>query len=1662
MGRGVMFRNFSNSSEDKLIKYVNNAGRKAKWNDANFISRISEAQKKIKKLHITYYLTDFQNYRSSIVAAHDDTVKKIKNIFKEERAHDAEYGKLCKKNLYQYEKSLYDNMKAVHKLLDTGAGGFDFCDSKVKKVEEIQADLEKNQSKWDDFKSTVYAVGSEIAKYKESILGTNPQNVILAGDPVNMATGNYVYDKEDLKISGDIPLVFHRYYNSQDNFVGCLGRGFRHNFDIRLYVKGQEAFITMPNGSRENFLKNEEGKFFSTTFSDIILQYKEDSTKYEANLSTGITYVFDEAGYIIRSEDQNHKGITYFYDENGMLERVENDYRDVIFFEYEGNRLHSVRTSSDCTLEMLYKGEQLDTVIMPNGTRYYYRYSENNKIVEIKNARDIITVHNEYDQEGRIIKQSFVDGSVMYYEYEEDELIFTDRNGSKICYVHDELFRNTDVIYDDGTSEHFEYDERNQKILSKDRNGNVTRYRYDNRGNLIQIINAMGQRSAAEYDENDNLLVFKENRVDIIRNCYDKNGNIITTTDAEGNTSRFEYNEGGNLISVEDAEGNVRKLSYDEKGNIVEIINPDGFRYQYVYDEKNRVIKTIDANGNETNYGYDIDDQIIEVTNAVGDRAYYAYNASGKVTSMVDFDGYKISVDYNDLNKEKCVIDKEGNQTSFEYDAMWNIEKMIRPDGSSICYKYDLNNRLERLTMPNGSVTNYQYDGNGNLLYETDALGKTVSYTYDALGRRTSITDQEGNSIKLSYDAEGNLMTILDPLGNVTSYKYDKIGNCLEETNVLGETVHYQYDKVGNVIMVSYPSGVSEKRRYLNGHLSKVERNNGESVEVYYDGNGNVISEKNGLGEQIRYVYDQLNRLVKVIWNSGAEREIEYDKVGNVTSVIDENGGITRYQYSPNGNLSCVIDANGNRAEYSYDVLGNLVEAKQIAENDIQTTLYEWDSNSQVTKVTDPLGFSETYEYDALGRIISKIDKEKNQTVYQYNSVGDITRILYGDGKEVEFSYDALRHLREMKDWNGLTQIENDPLGRAISVVDVNGQKVQYEWGYEGQKKKMIYPDGKEAVYHYTEQGMLKELITPNGKISYDYDEIGRVGGKTYSNGAKTTYEYNKVGYIENIVHKGKDFEETYHYEYDKAGNKILALKHRPFVEADSGTFQYRYDALNQLIEVSKDGQLLREYKYDAFGNRIKKVSHDETISEIRYTYNKNNQLVQEEEGSILKKYSYDRRGNIQTVMAGQDLIQRFCFDARGVLKEIEDNTNGLGRKASFEYNGLGKRVMQVVTGSQNPEEQIMYTLDLTRQYHNLLAETDLVNQESHSSTYYYDFNVVEMEKDTQKAYFMQDELGSVLNVLSEDGLVMENYAYDEFGMEYGNVIDARNRFQNFGYTGYQKEVVGNLYFAQARRYDASQGRFISEDIVRGFVENPTSLNHYVYCRNRVFCYVDPDGNICHILAGAIVGAIVGGGWEVVSQLTDDKDGFDGGSFVGAIVGGAVTGGITAAWPAAATPGVAATISTVAGGTVERLVKGLIHHDSAHAIILDVGVGAVTDVAFSGFGDMIAKTPAVKGFTDCFNMTNMGKKVSKANRYYNSVITRAQNHHTKVHMGTIINGVVSKGGKKITKEVSKYIFNMTYTGGIDIKKDIKSRTKDFIEENIHIQQYSKVTYVCVA
>ena len=83
---------------------------------------------------------------------------------------------------------------------------------------------------------------------------------------------------------------------------------------------------------------------------------------------------------------------------------------------------------------------------------------------------------------------------------------------------------------------------------------------------------------------------------------------------------------------------------------------------------------------------------------------------------------------------------------------------------------------------------------------------------------------------------------------------------------------------------------------------------------------------------------------------------------------------------------------------------------------------------------------------------------------------------------------------------------------------------------------------------------------------------------------------------------------------------------------------------------------------------------------------------------------------------------------------------------------------------------------------------------------------------------------------------------------------------------------MAGTYYAQAREYQPSIGRFNSEDIIGGFILFPDTLNHYIYCWNNSLLYIDNDGEFPTIAIGAGIGALIGGIGSVISDVSKGKE----------------------------------------------------------------------------------------------------------------------------------------------------------------------------------------------
>ena len=1322
--------------------------------------------------------------------------------------------------------------------------------------------FEEVQARWN--KVTENAA-TAVEKLMANIKGAETICHAFSKDPVNLSTGNFIYDRTDLEVGGREPFVFRRFYNAINGREGVLGKDWNHNYEVHLEFTDGEAVLLREDGKEERFFW-EKDRYLSLFASEGTLEKAEDGYTYRTREQK--VYRFDREGMCLETETLLGGRVTFTYETEApfRLVKAEKDTGEFFAFSYGADgMLERVEDHTGRCLSYQYQGGLLKEVRLPDGNTFRYGYTPQGKLEQVENQRGIVTVENFFDEEHRTTLQKFPDGTQMSYVYDAEKktVELTERNGSRVTYVHDDKYRDVKHIHSNG-EERFAYNQNNQKTLYVDRLGNKTQYAYDPAGNLVRVIDALGNKTEILYGKKNQPTGIKINGKDKLCGEYDAQGRLVKTRDALGNEVEITYTASGWPQTIQQADKSRISLSYDAKGNITAIEDALGNVTRYAYDALNRMVESTDGKGNVTKYAYDMMGNVTCVENAEGNRQSYEYNASGKVTKVTDFDGASIQREYNVLNRPSKIIDKEGRETLLTYDSMWNLARVTASDGARTTYLYNEENLLSRIKYADGAVVRYTYDANGNRIGEEDENGAKTTFVYDALGRAVEVTGEEGLHYAYRYDGEGNLIEAEDALGNTVSMEYDGNGNLVKETNALGESRHYTYTPLGDVESITDEAGRTTCYQYQKGGLlEKIQYSDGTEEAFTYDANGNLETHTLATGFVLRYGYDSMDRITEITGSEGEKKSYTYDALGNVTSMTDGEGNTTRYAYTLSGQLAKVTDALGNETQYRYDACDRLIEICQYGEKAdqefleaeernrrgrrCQVTRYHRDIRGQITEVTDAMGQKETYTYDKKGQLLGKLDKEGYLTKYAYTKQGDLSGIQYADGREVKLSYNPLRQLTEIQDWLGSTKITPDALGRAEKVQYPDGREVSYTYGKAGERRSLTYPDGKTVFYGYDEQFRLSELKEGDSIITYGYDPVGRLCEKQFPNGTKTTYRYDRKDQVTELVHRDKEgILDRYTYLYDLLGNKTGITKERRGLEQESGSYTYGYDALGRLSEIQKDGKVQTQYGYDAFGNRIWKEESRERTS---YQYNDLNQMVSERQGEIRKEYGYDKRGNLTSILENGTWKKQYVY---GAINRLEEAVDAAGKQARYQYNGLGHRVgkQEGVLPKEKLEKldpqsrigmeignsrQITYTLDLTRQYYNLLERTE----ENRSQRYFWDGNVAVYEENGERNYYLQDELGSPLRIEDSAGNLRESYGYGAFGED---LYQNQGEIQPFGYTGYQRDEIAGTYYAQAREYLAENGRFAGQDLIVGFMDLPFSMNRYSYCFNAPMVLVDLDG----------------------------------------------------------------------------------------------------------------------------------------------------------------------------------------------------------------------------
>jgi RHS repeat-associated protein len=111
--------------------------------------------------------------------------------------------------------------------------------------------------------------------------------------------------------------------------------------------------------------------------------------------------------------------------------------------------------------------------------------------------------------------------------------------------------------------------------------------------------------------------------------------------------------------------------------------------------------------------------------------------------------------------------------------------------------------------------------------------------------------------------------------------------------------------------------------------------------------------------------------------------------------------------------------------------------------------------------------------------------------------------------------------------------------------------------------------------------------------------------------------------------------------------------------------------------------------------------------------------------------------------------------------------------------------------------------------------------------------------------YLLDDALGSIRDVTTATPVnTVFSSNYEPYGHSYG--LTQSLAIFNFEYTHKPYDTATGFYYFGARYYDPAIERFVTEDSMMYSmnIQNPLSLNRYIYAMNNPETFNDPDGHM--------------------------------------------------------------------------------------------------------------------------------------------------------------------------------------------------------------------------
>lgn len=782
-----------------------------------------------------------------------------------------------------------------------------------------------------------------------------------------------------------------------------------------------------------------------------------------------------------------------------------------------------------------------------------------------------------------------------------------------------------------------------------------------------------------------------------------------------------------------------------------------------------------------------------------GQHLRYGYFASSpnELQTYTDASGHVSTYTYDSASGNLTLASDSSNQPieTLGYDSSGRLVSIASGSAPPTSITTSSNLQQQVFLDPSGNLTTVlTFDDMGDVIEQDQVFGgqpaSQTLFTYDTTGRLTSVTDPLKHTTSATYDetntsSNGNVLTTTDSANRTYTYQnYNAFGQPGTVLNPDGSVrVTYTYDATTGALTAAQQPGQNPTtyQYYPNGLPQSIGDPGGRLQQYTYDANGHVKTAADSQGKSVSF---------------------SVDAAGNVNSVTDQLGNPTLYQYNPDGSLAILTDGDHNTWQFFYDLRGRMKQIK------------------------DPFGLSTLYAYNSLGQLSQRTDRNGAITAFAYDVDGNLTQVARPNNDVVNFRYDPLSRLIEADNPNShidrtydaasrlasesscantgspLTLCSSVPSGSQPSVT------MAYSWFPDNQLKSVTSSDAGVIQYTYDGFGRLNSITDPAlGKTGYGYDNLGRVTSIARPNGVNDLLGYNQSGdltfrdsYLNGALVARSD------YAIDPVSGRRVSST------TMAGTTNYTYygnGTLQSATHPAGSGIPNESYAYDAAGNRTSANGQTATFSGDRLL----------SDGQF--NYKYDANGQLaaKTPVAG-GTGTTYSWDAEGQLTSIAYPN---GSTSSYRYDPFGRRIASVDPGGE------------TRYVWNSFAvHADYSSQNQLLATYVPGptFGApLEQSSGSQTLYYLADGQNNPSALTTSSGQVVGTYAFNSFGVpQPGNA--SSNRY-SFG--GYQLDSASGLYYAGARYYDSTSGRFLS-------VDPQPSVNPYPYAQNDPVDLVDALG----------------------------------------------------------------------------------------------------------------------------------------------------------------------------------------------------------------------------